>query len=246
MRNRLAWILAPALLIAACSKSAPPDGTAASGDDSADAGKSVASAGADAPPADGRERFYGRETYTIVFDQTGMIAGSITEHVRDYGRRRAEITKTTTSVAGMSVKQDTRLVAEGAKMTTVDNQTGAVTTMTNPMYDGIVAAMKGKSGVEVGEQMMRRMGAKATGEKASFAGHDCEYWTIAGLGSRSCVTPWGATLHISSSLAGMSYDKKAIAIRMGDGGPDAAFAFDASRAKVAPNLNDIMRKMKGG
>jgi hypothetical protein len=44
----------------------------------------------------------------------------------------------------------------------------------------------------------------------------------------------------------MSYDKKAIAIRMGDGGPDEAFAFDASKAKAAPNLNDIMRKMKGG
>jgi hypothetical protein len=42
----------------------------------------------------------------------------------------------------------------------------------------------------------------------------------------------------------MSYDKKAIAIRMGDGGPDEAFAFDASKAKAAPNLNDVLKGVR--
>ncbi len=37
----------------------------------------------DAPEADGTERFYGKKSFTIVSEQTGVEAGEVIEHVRD-------------------------------------------------------------------------------------------------------------------------------------------------------------------
>lgn len=199
----------------------------------------------DAPPADGRERFYGREKFTIVYEQSGIETGQVTEHVRDYGRSRAEIAKTTLKAAGMTIEKDTRLVYDGAKVTTIDNATGSVTTMTNPMYDGIVAAMKGKTAMEFGEQMMGAMGGEKTGEKGSFAGEDCDYWAMSQMSVRSCVAPWGASLFTSSSMGGMSFERKAIEVRMGDAGPAEAFAFDASKATEGPDLDALMKNLPG-
>ncbi len=54
-----------------------------------DVGNEAASATADAAPDE--VRFYGRESFTIVSAQTGVESGTVTEHVRDWGRRRVEI-----------------------------------------------------------------------------------------------------------------------------------------------------------
>jgi hypothetical protein len=204
------------------------------------------SAAAAVSDAGGGERFYGRERFTIVYAHSGRQTGTSTEHVRDWGRRRAEIADTTLSVSGVTQRTNTRAVYEGPKVTTIDLGTQAVTTMTNPFYDRIVAAMRGRDGVEVGREMMTQMGGRPTGERGNFAGQDCEYWEVAQLGSRSCVAPWGATLHIRSSMAGIVIEKTATQVLMGDGGPDAAFQYDASRATQAPNLQDVMDKMKSG
>ncbi len=202
---------------------------------------------AEAPAAasSGGERFYGRERFTIVYAHTGQQTGMSIEHVRDWGRRRAEITDTTLSVLGVTQRTNTRAVFEGPQVATIDLGAQAVTTMTNPLYDQIVAAMRGRDGVEAGREIMTRMGGRATGERGSFAGQDCEYWEVAQLGSRSCVAPWGATLHLRSSFGGIVIERTATEVRMGDGGPDEAFEYDASRATQAPNLQDIMGKIKG-
>lgn len=204
--------------------------------------QAVAETGAGGPRGD---RFYGRETFTIEYEQSGAEAGTVTEHVRDWGRRRVEIVKTTIRVSTVTINKDTRAVFDGANVATVDNATGGVTTTTNPLYDDVVTAMRGRSGVEFGEELMTRMGGKKTGEKGSFAGHECEYWEVASLKTKSCVTPWGATLHISSSLVQVGFERKATAVRIGDGGPDAAFAYDASKAKATPNIEELMRQIPG-
>jgi hypothetical protein len=198
-----------------------------------------------AAASDGGERFYGRERFTLVGTQTGAESGTYTEHVRDWGRNRAEIKDTTTRVGGFSSRVHARSVFSGADIATVDLETGAVTTTTNPMYTQVVEAMDGRDGVEIGREMLVRMGGRATGEHGNFAGQDCEYWEVQQLGSRSCVTPWGATLHQTTTFAGVTMARTVTEVRLGDGGPDEAFQYDAARATAAPSLADIRAKMSG-
>ena len=194
-------------------------------------------------PGSGEERFYGRESFTIVSQLTGSETGSVTEHVRDWGRVRSEIGKSTTKIGGMSVARDNRIVYEGAKVTTIDAKTAQITSTTNPFYPTFVSAMKGKDPMKFGEEMMTRMGGRKTGEKANIASHDCEYWTL--MSVKTCVTAWGATLHTSSSMAGIAKERKATEVRLGDKGPDAAFAYDASKAKAQPNIQDVLKNIPG-
>jgi hypothetical protein len=44
-----------------------------------------------AAQADGGERYYGQERFTIVMAHSGRQTGTTTTHVRDWGRNRAEI-----------------------------------------------------------------------------------------------------------------------------------------------------------
>ncbi len=198
----------------------------------------------DAPEADGTERFYGKKAFTIVSEQTGVEAGEVIEHVREWGRLRAEIKNTTMSVAGFSQETNQRAIYESAKIITINEATKSVVEAQNPMYDSIVSRMKGKSGVDFGKEMMAQMGGVETDEKGRFANHDCGYWEIASLNSKTCITEWGGTLHSIVNMGGMSFEKTATAVRMNDGGPDSAFAYDASKATQAPNLQDIMKQMQ--
>lgn len=198
-----------------------------------------------ASAAEGKERFYGKEKFSIVYTQTGAEAGDITEHVRDWGRTRAEITKTLTQMAGIKIDKDQRVVYERSQVTTIDNKTGSISTTRNALYDDVVAEMKGESGVDFGERIMRSMGGQKTGETGKFAGHPCIYYTLAGI--RTCVTDWGGTLHTVAAFGPIGYERTAIEVKVGDGGPDNAFAYDTSKAVATPTLDlDALRgKMKG-
>lgn len=191
-------------------------------------------------------RYYEKEAFTIVYQQTGKVdAGEIVEHARNWGAQRVEVKKTVTKVVGITQKVDQRIVYEGAKVTTIDNATGAVSTMTNPLYDQVVASMRGKTGVVYGKELLRASGGRETGEKGTFAGQACDYWEVPSLGARSCVTPWGATLKLTSRLGGISVEKTATEVRIGDPGPASAYQYDDSKAVQQPNLQDIMKKMQG-
>jgi hypothetical protein len=208
-------------------------------------GVALAVSAAEGAPAGGEERFYGQEQFTIVYAHTGQQIGMSTEHVREWGRRRAEITDTRMSFAGVSQRTNTRAVFEGSRIATTNLDTQAVTTSTNPFYEPIVAGLRGRDAVEVGRTMMTAMGGRSTGERSTFGGLECEHYEIPRLGARQCVTSWGATLHLRTSLAGITMEKTATQVRMGDGGPDASFVYDASKATQVPNIQDIMNKMKG-
>lgn len=259
-------LLAAAAALAACSKSPEPAATDAAGaptppgeaslhadaaaadsanefSAAADILERVATVDSNAPAADGSERFYGREKFTIVAKQTGVEAGDVVEHVRDYGRRRVEIKKTVMNYGGTSHAADTRMVFEGANVVSIDNSTGAITTVANPLYDTIVARMKGRSGAEFGRAMMMEMGGRATGEKGQFAGESCEYWELLSVGARMCVAEWGGVLHTVANMGGISFERTAAEVRMDDGGPDSAFAYDKSKAAAAPGVEELMSKI---
>jgi len=225
------WLIVAALFCAACNQQS-----------ASEAGQSQTAAGA-AASAD--ERFYGQERFTVVMSHTGRQTGTTTTHVRDWGRSRAELADTTISVAGMTQRTHNRVVYEGARVITINLDTNAATAITNPLYDQVIAGMRGRTGVEFGQEIMTQMGGRPTGERGAFAGHDCDYWELPSLGARTCVTPWGATLHLVSSFGGISLEQTATEVRIGDGGPDEAFAYDAAAVTEGPDLGAMMEKMKG-
>jgi len=180
------------------------------------------------------KRFFGRETYTIRYAQTGVEAGEIVEHVREWGSRRAELTKTTMQIAGVSVAKDQRLITDGEFVVLVDNVAGAVTRMPNPLYSAVIEAMDGRDAKEFGEAIMQRLGGVKTGEEGMYAGHVCEFWAIQQLKTRACVAPWGATLYTATAMPPITFERTAVEVRMNDGGPDEAFAYDASKIEDLP------------
>jgi hypothetical protein len=206
------------LFASACSQGAPPSDTNAA---------AALAAG---------ERFFDRETFTIRYEFTGAQTGSQTEHVRDWGVNRATVQDTAMQVMGQSIPQKGRTVIEGPLLFKIDETSGAVTQMDNPLYDALVDAMKGKSGVEFGKELMVRMGGTEVGETAEFAGHTCSYWEI--MGGRTCVTEWGGVLHVKTEIAGIAFEQTAVEVKLGDGGPDAAFAVDKSKA-VTVDMPDM-------
>lgn len=248
MRIRAVLTGAATALLALGAACSPADTTSGSSEttSSAAAGEGAApsapAGSADAAADAGAEKFYGKKAFTIVYSQTGVEAGSVVEHVRDWGARRAEITDTKLTAAGMTIEKSTRVVFEGAKVTTIDTRTGAVTQITNPLYDQIVGAMRGRSAIEFGEQMMRSMNGEKTGETAKIAGETCNWWQITQLGTRTCVTEWGASLATRSSLGGMSFEKEATEIRLDDGGPDEAFAYDPAKVQAGPDIGALLER----
>lgn len=188
--------------------------------------------------------FYGEDAFTIQYKLSGTESGTLTEHVSACGRKRVEIQDSKISMMGITQTTKKRTIYEGAEIITIDDNSGAITKGENPLYAKLVASMEGKSGVEFGEQMMQQMGGRKTGETGNYAGQDCQMWEIASLGSKSCVTPWGATLFASTNVMGMASAREATTVKIGDAGPPAAYTYDESKAEQAPDVMKLLEQMK--
>lgn len=220
-------MLRPALLacttllaLAACERvTAPETATAETSETSA-------------KTAETGRKFFGREAFTIVMQQTGREEGTLTLHYRDWGRRSAEIAKLTNTETGEVI--DTRSFTDGAVNVTIDNLTGKVQVFENPYYHPTADDEPSTPDDGFGAAAMERLGGEKTGESASIAGQTCDYWNA--LGAKMCVAPWGATLHSTMGIGDTVADRKAVEVRLGDGGPDSAFVYvpPADGAASAP------------
>ena len=76
--------------------------------------------------------------------------------VNPAGNKRVEIKNLTLSYAGIKQVTKQRTIYNRAEVVTIDLQAGTVTKVANPMYDKIMASMRGKSGVEYGKEWQRR------------------------------------------------------------------------------------------
>lgn len=202
-----------------------------------------------AAPAGGRPnaQFYDQEKFTVSYDVKGSPeSGSITEHVSDWGHKRVEIKDLTLSYAGIRQVTKQRVIYDRAEVVTVDLRTGAVTKIANPLYDKITASMRGKSGVEYGKEWATAMGASPTGKTGTYAGHSCDEWAIAQLGTTFCVTKGGITLYTATKMGPVSSTRTAKHVKIGDSGPAEAYAYDASKVQAVQNLQEIMKKARGG
>jgi hypothetical protein len=181
------------------------------------------------------------ERYTIVTRLSGAATGTSVQHVRDGGRRMAIIEdRTLLTTVGVRDRMHTRTIAEpadeGLRTIIIDLETGEVTSTTMPNQD--VSQM-----TSAGQQMWSR--GRQTGERGTFAGQGCEYWELAEPSMRFCVSAFGLPLHTRTQIAGMTMETTVTELRLGDGGPDSAFAYDASRVVEAPNIQDMMDEMVG-
>ena len=210
------WTIA--LLLAACS----PEGSKAPG--------------ASAQSGDQEERYYGAERFTIVTSVTAeRMTGTKTEHVRDWGRSRVTILKASENWNGKTTEVDFRQIWEGPKVTVIDNSTGLTTQEIDPAYSEFVAAVRGKSAdAFAAEQMRYPLNAHKTGESDIIAGQKCDYWAQERVDVKVCMTPWGADLRTSGAKDGANIDSQATEVRIGDGGPDEAFAYDPSKVQTEP------------
>jgi hypothetical protein len=168
-------------------------------------------------------KFYPIEKFTIVYKHTGMLSGSVTMHLRDFGRRYVEIKDLKMSVGNTVIPQKQRVIVEQAVVTTIDLQKNTATRITNPYYDKFAAAVRGKSGVELGRSFMKAMGGVETAESRNIASASCTVWKIASTGQSLCVTSDGLTLAMDTVMGAMKMSQIATEVKRGDGGPNEAF-----------------------
>jgi hypothetical protein len=126
-----------------------------------------------------------------------------------------------------------RIVIDGPHIVTI-NANGVATRATVAIDNHSVRESRGRSVMEYYEHVMTPIGARRTGQTGSFAGHQCEYWEIPSMGSRECITSWGLALYRTNTIANVT-EETATEVRIGDGGPDSAFAYDSSRVVENPN-----------
>lgn len=199
------------------------------------------------PATTSNVHFYEQEKFTVTYELTGSPeSGTITEHVMDWGNKRVEIKNVTMNYAGIKRTIKQRIIYNGAEIITVDLQTGAVTKTTNPMHDKIVASISGKTGVEYGKEWATAMGATPTGKTGTYAGVDCDEWSMPGLGTTLCIAKSGITLFNATKMGPVAMTRKATEVKLGDGGPAEAYAYDASKIQATPNIGEIMKKARGG
>lgn len=163
---------------------------------------------------------------------SGAVTGTTTRYVRNWGRRQAIVNDMVMSAGGLTHSYRNRIVMEGARLITID-ETGTATGETLADYEENWADWRGRSAMERFEHQMPNIGMRRTGESDSFAGQACEYWEAPSIGMRDCVTSWGLSLYESDYLANVA-EEVATEVRMGDGGPDSAFAYDSSNVTESP------------
>ncbi|MGH6951402.1 MAG: hypothetical protein ACREH4_11040 [Vitreimonas sp.] len=164
---------------------------------------------------------------------SGGITGTTTTHVRDWGRQQAILNDMTLSAGETSYPYENRMIIDGLRIVTIDaNGVASATAATDNNQDA--PERHGRSWMEHYEHVMIPIGARRTGETGSFAGQRCEYWEIPSLGARDCITSWGWTLYRTNTIVDVG-EEAATEVRIGDGGPDAAFAYDPSRIVEEPN-----------
>lgn len=191
------------------------------------------------------EKFHPLRAYTIIYELNGLKSGTVTEHARNYGNEQAQITDTTMTVSGITIRENKRVIIRGRDITTIDFDKKTVAQMTNPLFDSIATHLKGKDAAELGRELMIAMGHEPTGVTETVAGENCEVWKNAQLGQEICVTSDALTLRNSVAMMGMNFSQTAKEVRRGDPGPDEAYTVPEGFTQTqTPDLGQIMGKTK--
>ena len=188
------------------------------------------------------------EKYTIVYEVSGeVMQGTRTLHVRDWGKLTADFQDVKQVVAGFKQPvPSTRTINDfrEERIITISEATGTTTISPMPLFlkdqkkVGSLASDSNRI-----EAVHKAMGGTATGKNGAFAGHDCAYWDYPQLFVSGCMTEWGGAVHTINNFDENKLEMTAVEVRLGDGGPDEAFAYDLSNAT---DMGEMRKQMMSG
>lgn len=173
--------------------------------------------------ADPKVQLTSVEQGTVIHKLTGVQEGTVTEHWKDWGRARVEITQAQVTLMGVAVDTRQKSVIEGDLVTTVDLDRNTVTQSHNPLYEQVAHDMERKDAATFGADLYRSMGGQDTGETATYAGESCRVWIMQEAKQKLCVTEDGIVLMSETELGGKRVTRTAVEVRRGDPGPPDAY-----------------------
>ena len=159
------------------------------------------------------------EAACIDYEMSGqMQQGTSTRCHRDFAYEAFEIQETSIGFGGFSQTQNTHNITIGSTIYAIDLSTNTGTQTTNPMYDGLVAALQDTDPADMGNAFITAMGYTPTGATKTIADATCNVYSSAMMGTM-CLMDNGLLLEQSV----MGNTQTAVSVSIGDGGDDANY-----------------------
>lgn len=138
----------------------------------------------------------------VEYKLSGVQTGSETIYFDRWGMREAKYSQAETKMMNMSIKKNILTLLDGDWTYSVDLDAKTGTKVPTPLLKDLSAQAKreGKDLTDIGEDIMKRSGAKKIGEE-TFLGKRCDVWEIQNLKTKTWV--WqGLALKTEASMMG--------------------------------------------
>lgn len=156
-------------------------------------------------------RRYGVESGIIEYRLKGSVVGTEVLYFDHWGWREAKYEQNTIVAGNLNQTTDKVQYLEGERRTVHDRKTGAVSFFDTPQVQRSAEKLGTKNMVEVGYDMMRKMGGVKTGT-APVAGVECGIWQM----PRYNTNLWmyeGLTLQEVSNYENLPVTRQAVSAR---------------------------------
>jgi hypothetical protein len=201
------------------------------------AGCFLAAALATAASAQPQVRFSPLESYTAVYNVTGLQTGTITEHSRKYGAEQSRINDIN---LGNGVRNRMQLITAGDRIITYDPAVNRAAAMANPTYQALAKVTAGKDPADLPKVLMQALSFVPTGRMQNIAGETCMIWESQRLSQTRCMTQDGIALETRVNAQGVNIVQTASSVRRGDPGPETAFAVPAGvQVPEVKSMNEL-------
>ena len=164
------------------------------------------------------------ESYTVVYNVTGLQTGTITQHSRKFGAEQSQVNDL---AIGNGLRSQLQLIMLPDKIITYDPASGRAGATTNAAFKLLSAVAAGKEGADLPKAVLQAAMFVPTGRMQNLAGESCMVWENKQFGLTQCMTQDGIALDTRQTLQGATIVKIATAVRRGDPGPESAYAVPA-------------------
>lgn len=176
---------------------------------------------------------------------SGAQKGTETLYFDRWGMREAKYTNSELTVAGITQKSNTLNLIDGDWFYVIDLDKRTGTKTQNPLLKQIADRSATKDLSELGEKMMRDMGAEKTGVE-EVAGKMCDVWEVKNLRSKSWV--WrSVTLKVQVNMGAMEMNSTATKFEEGASIPADRFAIPSDvTITEGPDVKGLLEGIKKG
>jgi hypothetical protein len=182
-------------------------------------------------------RFSPVESFTVVYNATGLQSGTITQHSRKFGLEQSQINDVTFA---NGMRNRMQLITLGDKIITYDPAANRAGATPNPAFRRLTAAAAGKEGNDLSKALLQAVNFVPTGRMQNIAGETCMVWENKQFSLNQCATQDGIVLETRQTIQGATMIKTATAVRRGDPGPETAYSVPAGvQVQDVRSLNDL-------